>query len=261
MIANYHTHTWRCNHASGKEFEYVENAIEAGLKILGFSDHAPYIFPPTYAYPPGYSSSFRMELGQLEDYIQTVLDLRKDYGESIQIPLGLELEYYPDLLPQLLPILRDQPLDYVILGQHFLDNEINAHYSGRLTHDPALLERYTSQCIDAMQTGLFTYFAHPDLLHYEGDRNIYITQARRLCREAKSCDFPLEINLLGLRDGRHYPNPLFWEVAAEENCDVILGRDAHEPVALLQTKTEKRALELVNHYGLHLLQTVPLRKI
>ena len=35
MIANYHTHTWRCKHASGTERTYVEQAIAAGLKILG----------------------------------------------------------------------------------------------------------------------------------------------------------------------------------------------------------------------------------
>ena len=33
MIANYHTHTWRCRHADGTEREYVERAIEGGLKI------------------------------------------------------------------------------------------------------------------------------------------------------------------------------------------------------------------------------------
>mgnify|MGYP002536991270 CR=1 FL=1 len=29
MIANYHTHTWRCMHASGTEREYVEKACGA----------------------------------------------------------------------------------------------------------------------------------------------------------------------------------------------------------------------------------------
>ena len=45
MFANYHTHTARCNHASGTEREYVEAAIKSGLKILGFADHTPYPFP------------------------------------------------------------------------------------------------------------------------------------------------------------------------------------------------------------------------
>ena len=36
---NYHTHTTRCYHASGKDEEYVKAAIKAGIKELGFSDH------------------------------------------------------------------------------------------------------------------------------------------------------------------------------------------------------------------------------
>ena len=48
MIANYHTHTPRCNHAVGSEEEYVQQALKAGIKILGFSDHTPYLFPGDY---------------------------------------------------------------------------------------------------------------------------------------------------------------------------------------------------------------------
>ena len=33
MIANYHTHTWRCNHAFGVEKQYIENAIAGGLPV------------------------------------------------------------------------------------------------------------------------------------------------------------------------------------------------------------------------------------
>ena len=254
MIANYHTHTWRCNHAKGKETKYVENAITAGLEILGFSDHSPYIFPA------GHHSWFRMSVKQLNDYVHTVLNLREAYAGKIEIPLGLELEYYPDLLPKLLPILRDYPFDYVILGQHFVGNEMDAPYSGHHAEDRNLLERYTNQTIDAMQTGIFTYFAHPDLLHYVGDEGFYKQQSRRICREAKSCGIPLEINLLGIRDGKHYPRPIFWEMAAEEGCDVILGRDAHEPDALLQRDPERKAMEIVKHYELNLLDKAVLKK-
>ena len=45
---NYHTHTTRCKHASGEDREYVEKAIESGLKILGFSDHCPWVFEDGY---------------------------------------------------------------------------------------------------------------------------------------------------------------------------------------------------------------------
>ena len=35
----YHTHTKRCGHAVGEDEEYVIEAIKAGIKDLGFSDH------------------------------------------------------------------------------------------------------------------------------------------------------------------------------------------------------------------------------
>ena len=254
VIANYHTHTWRCNHAGGNETEYVENALKAGLQILGFSDHSPYIFPA------GYDSWFRMHTGQMEGYANTVLNLRETYRGRIEIPLGLELEYYPAYLPDLLAFLKDFPLDYLILGQHFVGNEIGCHYSGTYTEDAKLLEQYTSQSINAMQTGLFTYFAHPDLFNFGGSEAIYRQQARRICQEAKSCRIPLEINLHGIRTKRNYPNPLFWEMAAEEGCDVILGQDAHQPEALLDTALEDRAMALLERYGLHLLKTAELKK-
>ena len=255
MIANYHTHTWRCNHAAGDEKQYVENALAAGLEILGFSDHSPYIFPA------GYYSNFRMKPEQLPGYVETVLKLREEYKGKIEIPLGLELEYYPKFLPQLLPVLRDMPLDYLILGQHFIENEIESHYNGWPTDQKKLLETYVNQSMDAMHTGLFTYFAHPDLMRFEGEDRFYRTEMRRLCREARNCDMVLEVNLLGLRSKRNYPDWRFWEIAAEEGCTAILGRDAHDPEALLDEKTERKAREMISALGLRLVDKVPLRKI
>lgn len=40
---NYHTHTSRCGHAVGEDEEYVINAIKSGIKVLGFSDHVPFL--------------------------------------------------------------------------------------------------------------------------------------------------------------------------------------------------------------------------
>lgn len=255
MIANYHTHTARCNHASGTEREYVECALAMGLDILGFSDHTPYIFPGNYY------SHFRMKLRELEDYVESVLKLRKEYSGTIEIPLGLELEFYPKLLPQLLPVLQDFPIDYLLLGQHFIGNEIDEHYSGWPTEDSRILERYVDQVIEAMHSGLFTYVAHPDLIHFLGDNKIYVQQMRRLCDAARRCDIPLEVNLLGMHEGRIYPNTLFWEQAAIEGNTVILGRDAHSPKHILDVETEKRCLDLVRRFDLHLVDTVPLKAI
>ncbi|MBQ6719768.1 MAG: histidinol-phosphatase [Oscillospiraceae bacterium] len=255
MIANYHTHTWRCNHATGDEESYVKAALESGFSILGFSDHAPQCFPDNY------HSTIRMELEQLRDYCDTILALRKKYAGNIDIPLGLELEYYPGSLPKLLPILKDHGIEYAILGQHFLGNEAGQPYAGRATEDVSILDGYCRQSMDAMQTGLFTYFAHPDLIRYVGEDRVYRRHMRRLCQEAKSCGLPLEINMLGIWSGRHYPQERFWELAAEEGCSVVIGCDAHAPEHLKRMDAEDKAMEIVNRYGLRLLETVSLRKI
>lgn len=254
MIANYHTHTWRCNHATGREEEYVRAALERRFQILGFADHTPYLFPD------GYYSGFRMRPEQLKDYCDTVRLLQKKYAGQIQIPLGVELEYYPAYLPNLLPVLKDAGIEYMLLGQHFIGNEIGEHYSGSPTADVSILKRYCHQSADAMQTGLFTYFAHPDLINFRGEEKTYRENMRLLCQEAKSCGLPLEINMLGLWSGRNYPNPIFWELAAEAGCRVILGCDAHAPEHLHKTETEEKAVALAQAHGLEVLQTVPLCK-
>ena len=70
LIANYHTHTYRCGHASmAPEREYVEKAIASGIKILGFSDHTPY--PGTFT-PPG-RPMIRMDISELDNYCEIAM--------------------------------------------------------------------------------------------------------------------------------------------------------------------------------------------
>lgn len=255
MIANYHAHTTRCRHAEGREEDYVNRAIQGGLQIMGFSDHTPYPFPGEYY------STFRMYPDQLEDYCATVLKLQKDYVNQIELHLGLEVEYYPAFFGELMAILRSSPVEYMLLGQHFVGNEIGDHYGGWRTDQKELLVRYVNQTCEAMQTGLFTYFAHPDMLNVQVDDKLYKEEMRRLCREAKSCGIPLEINLLGIRSGRNYPDIRFWETAAEENCIAILGCDSHDVQAACDPKSERIALDMAARLGLEVLETVNLRSI
>lgn len=253
MIENYHTHTVRCRHAAGAEEEYVLNAIEAGIKVLGFSDHTPFLFPGDYY------STMRMFPHQLEDYVASVLALKEKYKDKIDIRLGLEVEYYPDRMEGLLKLIEPYPIEYFILGQHWCGNEQNEPYNGRPTDNEAHWKKYCAQVVDAMKTGLFTYFAHPDLLCFTGDPKLFQQQAEILCLGAKEYDVPLEINLLGIRSGRHYPNERFWEIAGEVGCKVVFGCDAHSPKEMNDPASEKKARELVQQYRLQLLEHIPLR--
>ena len=255
MYANYHTHTPRCRHAVGGEREYIERAIFGGLAVLGFSDHTPYDFET-----PGYDSGVRMEMEELPEYVSALRSLRAEYAGRITLHIGLEAEYYPKLFPKLLPALRREGIEYLILGQHFLGNEVGEPYCGLPTADSAMLDRYVGQSIEGLQTGCFSCFAHPDLIHYTGSAAEYARQMRRLCRAAKEADVPLELNLLGLREGRQYPAEAFWRLAAEEGNDVVLGADAHRPEHVFVPETEARARGLAEKLGLVIENTLTLRK-
>ncbi len=254
MRVNYHTHTTRCNHAKGTEREYVEAAIENGFKILGFSDHTPYPFPDD-----GYVTYMRMNMHQLEDYVTTVLALRNEYQNDIEIHLGLEAEYYPAFFRDLLDKLAPYPIEYLLLGQHNLGNgESHQPYSYSFTDDPLQLKQYCDQLIGGINTGSFTYLAHPDLISFNGDDKEYVIHMRRLCRHAKQANMPLELNLLGFREGRRYPKEDFWRIAGEEGCQVVLGLDAHSPDAFSHKDSLDEAHNLIQKYSLRLIDDVPL---
>lgn len=254
MIANYHTHTVRCRHAQGDEETYLQNAMARGFRIFGFSDHTPQWFPGDYY------STMRMYPEQLQEYCDTVRSLQMRYKGHLEIPLGLEVEYYPAVFDELIQRLQDQGIEYILLGQHWIYNEFDGPYAGTPTEDEQILRQYCDQTIAAMETGLFTYLAHPDLIGFVGDRKTYESHMRRLCRGSKDTNTPLEINFLGISEKRRYPNPAFWEIAAEEGCKVVLGIDAHCPEHVLNINAEEEAMELVRRYGLNLLEALPLKK-
>ena len=256
MIANYHTHTPRCGHAVGAEREYIERALEGGFRELGFSDHTPYLFDV-----PGFCSTFRMRPEQLADYVQTLLALKEEYKDRIAVHIGLEAEYYPRLFPRLLEFLRQYPLEYLILGQHALYNETEGVYSTRSTEDLKLLDQYEGQTLDALETGLYSCFAHPDILHFTGDPKCYARHVRKLCRRARELGIPLEFNLLGWAEGKHYPNPVFWRIAGEEGSPVVIGCDAHTPVDTWNPVLIAKAEALLAGFGITPIPTVRLRPI
>jgi histidinol-phosphatase (PHP family) len=252
MLVNYHTHTRRCNHATGSERDYIEQALSAGIRVLGFSDHTPCPFPD------GHNSWFRMSVESCPEYFDTIRALRDEYAGRIELHVGVELEYYPAIFPAQLELLRRNGCEYLLLGQHYLYNEEDDRYCGNPTDEPARLVQYVDQTIEAMETGYFTYLAHPDLLNFTGDRGLYRLHMERLCRAAKELDMPLELNLLGLHDGRSYPDRDFWRLAAETGTRVVLGCDAHRPEAMNRPETEAAGRRLLAELGITPEESVPL---
>ena len=228
MLANYHTHTVRCHHAVGTEKEYIEAAIKNGFKTLGFSDHTP------QPYPDGFKSGIRMDMDEIPNYTETLVKLREEYKDQIEILIGYEIEYFPRYFDKLMKELRKYPLDYIIQGQHHVPDEVEGFYVGSRTDSVERLKAYVDLTIEGMKTGLYTYLAHPDLINFAGDDDVYRKHMSRICEAAVDLDIPLEINVYGFIDGRWYPSERFWRLAKEYNPKFVIGCDAHNPNVLKQ---------------------------
>lgn len=242
-VINMHTHTIRCQHAKGEEREYVEKAIKAGFEVLGFSDHAPYVFENAYVSP------IRMRLDELEGYVDTVLSLKQEYKNEIELYCGLEMEYFPKLFHRTMEEIDKYPIDYMILGQHFYDDEESWIGPKRPWSDEEHLELYVKRILDGLATERFLYVAHPDIMCYTGDIEIYRKYMGKIVQELKKRHMPIEVNVNGFRDGLHYPNPEFIRLGVEYGSDFVIGVDAHNPKELLDFETYKACIQLVKKAG------------
>ncbi|MEE5992943.1 MAG: histidinol-phosphatase [Oscillospiraceae bacterium] len=250
MLANYHTHTKRCKHAWGEDREYVESAIHNGMKVLGFSDHCPWIFPDNY------ESNVRMNPSELDNYFDSLISLREEYKDDITVYIGFESEYIPESMEEQEKLFEGYPIDYMILGEHFMEKEPST-YLGKCFSDENLLERFVDICIEGMETGKYKYLAHPDLMGFTGAREIYDKHYTRLCQYLKEHHIPVEINLLGVFEKRHYTDPHFLKIAGEIGCQAIIGCDAHTPDRLNNRQAQAICQNMAAMAGMELVDYLP----
>ena len=249
MYANYHTHTSRCNHAEGTEREYIEAAIKAGFRVLGFADHGTYLVD-------GADYRIRMRPEETAEYISTLQRLRDEYVNDIEIHIGFELEYYPTYFEKTLDFLDKFDYEYLILGQHYIDDGAEQMHVMKNDNTNEILTKYVDTVIAGINAGKFSYVAHPDVIKFNGDEDFYKAEMKRLCRAAKAKGLPLEINCVGVMKNRCYPNDRFWRVASDVGNSVIIGVDAHSPAELLMKENVRKCEEISRRFELF-----PLREL
>ncbi len=257
MITNFHTHTYRCNHATGTEEDYVKAAINSGVKILGFSDHAPF---------PDRDFGLRMKYNELGDYINELERLKKEYSGEIKIIKGLEIEYHPQYLSYYRELLESRGLDYLVLGEHtytISKNKIRNIFLAKSTDDYV---DYAKAVCEAMETGIFAFVAHPDVMFIND--NFWDNNCEKACKMIIDCaeknDIILEFNANGLRrgkqqylDGRRYPYPheIFWDMVKQKNIRAIVNSDNHIPEQV-NDKYVQLGREIIKELGIELVETI-----
>ncbi len=256
MKYNYHTHTERCFHALGADEEFVRAAIDAGYEEIGFADHSP------WPYEGDFVSRIRMHEGELKGYCDSVKALREKYKDKISIKLGLECEYFPKYLPWLKEKIDEHAIDYIICGHHFSKDEPGSEYNGNLSTKDEL-ETYKNDILEALDEGIFSYIAHPDIFmrgYGEFDEKCEEI-SRAIIEKAIETNTPLEYNLLGLKHGINdrkpgYPHPSFWKIAGEYKVPTVIGVDAHTPDAYGEIELYARAKLFLSSCGLEITDKI-----
>lgn len=256
MKYNYHTHTYRCGHAVGTIEEYILRSISCGVTHLGFSDHFPHICTE------GYESNYRIPFKEGKKYFAEINSLREKYKNQIDIKIGFEMEYYPQCFQNMLKNAIDFGAEYLILGEHYTKEE-NTDSLHTITPTDSIedLKEYVATVVEGIYSGVFTYIAHPDLINFKGDNNIYEAEMRKICIAARESEIPLEINFLGIRDNRNYPNESFWKIAGEEKSPVTFGFDAHDIKNAYDGDSLIKAKEMVDKYKLNYIGKPKINKL
>lgn len=255
MELSLHNHCYRCGHAKGSEEEYIIEAIKVGIKHYGISEHVPY--------PEGYR--IRLPYWQLDDYLDTVRELKHKYREDINIYTGFECEYAPERMDLYQSYIDDDRVDYLILGHHYPSDENPAMYFANIVDDEHL-ESYIVGLEKAMESGLFTFIAHPDLFmsSIEIIEKKHIEVMHRICKAAKDKNMLLEFNANGLRKGKYefkdgyrymYPDLRFWEIVKSYDIDVIISSDAHHPDHVCDQYIEE-AFQICRELDLNIIEDI-----
>lgn len=246
---NYHTHTYRCGHADSSlsDEDYVKLFIEKGFKKIAFTDHCPHKnkFEPL--------KNIRMDYSLKEDYYNSINSLKEKYKDVIDIEVGFEFEYLPELKDYLNELKSET--DKMILGQHFIYDEKGKYFSvGWEKATDNDLIKYAKHIEMAIKENIPDLIAHPDLFMFNlvdfGENEEKVT--RIICEAAEKYNVPLEINLsrairymYKITNRIEYPNKDFWRIASEYDIKVVYGVDAHYSN---QIELYEESIRLVNEH-------------
>lgn len=251
---NLHTHT---RFADGKHTaeEVVLSAIDAGMEVLGFSEHSFHSHPTVF----GMSSPEAQQ-----EYRREVQRLQGVYQDRIKILLGIEQDSFSGI--------PNDVYDYVIGSVHYL--YLGGEYCSIDLSAQDMLDAIKKYCGGDPINYAKTYFeavanveqdtqcdivGHFDLLTKFNERtHIFDTTDPRYIKAGLEAldallekDVIFEVNTGAMARGYRttpYPAPIFLHRIAEKRGNIIITSDAHNKDYL--THGFDKALQLVKASGI-----------
>lgn len=283
MRVNYHTHSRWCD-GRGELRDYAEQALKAGLEVLGFSGHGPLPYP----------NRFSIKAEEYEGYCHEARALQAEYEGRLQIRLGLEMDFIPGIQEDFGPLATQGGLDYTIGSVHlvtppdrvetvrelltteegrshvmehlwYIDGGNPAHYDNGLQHlfggnIRAAVRTFFHQNNAMIERNRPTIVGHVDkvVMH---NRGRYFAYGDRWFQELLMETLDLvrqlgcicELNSRGLYKGRHddfYPSRTVLKEMDRMGIPVVVSTDAHAPEELALTMGASELLEAVGYHNI-----------
>ncbi|WP_020526985.1 histidinol-phosphatase [Flexithrix dorotheae] len=241
---NYHSHT----HYSDGKFEpeaYVQQAIAIGLKAYGFSCHSPF--------EGGHG--WNMNPDRLKNYCEEILVLKEKYKSKIQLYLGLEVDFIPDVIGPKSAHILESHLDFTIGSIHytgtFADGRyceidgphqfflegLNKIYGGNVK---LMIRTYYQLMREMLEQETPTILGHMDKIkiqneggHLFGEDELwYQNEVEKTLDLVKAKGVIIEVNTRGIYKGitiEPYPSKAILEQINAKEIPIMLNSDAHLP--------------------------------
>ncbi len=231
IMIDYHVHTYLCRHAEGDPQDYVNAAVEKGLKEIGIADHFPL---ETMGITP--KTQVTMNEDELETYFQMIRKASQTGGISVKT--GIELDYAPGKTEELAPVLEGYPFDYIIGSVHFMDDWDFTHpfFAGEFEERSIeeVYERYFALVDEACRSGVIDIIGHIDVVkkfNYRPEERFLKPLYEEVAQVLKDTGVCLEVNTSGLDAPvkEFYPDRALLSRCIRKGVKIVLGSDAHSP--------------------------------
>ena len=231
ILSDFHTHTIFSDGKNSPE-EMVQRAINSGLRAIGFSDHSYTFFDESYC----------ISKNNIQNYINTIADLKEKYRSKIEIYCGIERDFYSNE--------STAPYDYVIGSVHYvkagdsyipIDESIDGfklavdtYFGGdRLS----LCEEYFKSVSRVLEKTNADIIGHFDLVSKFNGENLfdetderYISAWKNALDDLLKYNKPFEINTGAIFRGYKnfpYPSKEMIDYIKEKGGKFVLSSDAH----------------------------------
>ena len=270
--SNFHSHCTFCDGRSHPE-DFVRFAISGKFRAYGFSSHSPLPF----------ETFWNMSENDMPEYIAEVNRLKNKYQDTIEIYLGMEIDYLDPTYNASIQYFQSLPLDYRISSIHFIpwkkplseenmvcidgayedfEKGVNKHFGGSVQ---SITEAFFESSMQMVEAGGFDIIGHIDKIYMNGSKHPdfdlhadwYQKPFLKLLDLIAEKGIIVEINTKNkTRKGETFPHIDSYKELKKRNIPIMVNSDCHYPdlvndgrketIALLKNVGYQSTRELVN---------------